>query len=69
MDLAAAEKHRLEEKQRAVRKHREARGEHHKPLFFIEYQDEQCGEKAYKFNNIYWERRKKLDWSICPDPF
>jgi hypothetical protein len=34
-DLAAEEKHRLEEKQRAVRKQREEMGIEYKPRFFI----------------------------------
>lgn len=69
IEEAAAEKHRLEEKQRAIRKQREAQGLHHKPLYFVEYQDEHCGEKSYKFNDVYWEKRRKNDWRDSPDLF
>lgn len=62
LDLAAAEKHRLEEKQRAMRKQRESMEIHHNPAYFVEYHDEHSGEKSYKFNNTYWEKRKKNDW-------
>ena len=69
IDKAAAEKHRLEEKQRAVRKQREAQGIHYKPIYFVEYHDEHSGEKSYKFNDTYWEKRKKNDWHDSQDLF
>ena len=68
-DMAAEEKHRLEEKQRAVRKRREDMGIMYKPAYFKEVEDEHCGEKAYIYLGNYWEKRKKMDYVDCPDLF
>jgi len=61
--LAAAEKHRLEEAQRARRKEMEAKGEHHKPVYYEKTTIPETGEEIYVFNGQYWEDRKKKDWS------
>ncbi|CDW78336.1 oxysterol-binding protein [Stylonychia lemnae] len=68
-DMAAEEKHRLEEKQRVVRKRREDKQILHKPAYFKEVDDEHCGEKAYVYLGNYWEKRKKMDYVDCPDLF
>lgn len=68
-DEAADEKHRLEEKQRAVRKKREAAKIPYKPMFFKEVDDEYCDEKAYVYTGNYWEKRKNLDYADYPDLF
>ena len=67
-DEAADEKHRLEEKQRAQRKEREVAQLMYKPTYFIEGEDDK-GYKDYKFNNIYWDKRKKVDWKHSLDLF
>jgi len=59
MDRAAEEKHRLEEKQRAVRKEREHAGIEHRPRYFSQTIDPHSGENMYVFNNLYWDLRKK----------
>jgi hypothetical protein len=68
-DTAANEKHRLEQKQRAARKIKEENQIPYKPLWFVECDDEIGDEKTYKFGGKYWEHRKRLDWSECPDLF
>lgn len=67
IDKAAEEKHRLEEKQRAVRKQREKLGLEYKPKYFNQTIDPHSGENMYQFNSTYWEKRAKLDYSDMPD--
>jgi len=38
-------------------------------MYFDEVEDEIGGEKTYKYNGIYWDKRKKLDYADCPDLF
>ena len=66
-DRAAEEKHRLEEKQRAVRKKREHEGIEYKAKYFYQTLDKYSGETMYEFNNIYWEKRKNQDYADMPD--
>lgn len=68
-DRAADEKHRLEEKQRAVRKRREEEQVIWKPLYFKEITDEHCGEKSYEYLGNYWDKRKKMDYKDLPELF
>lgn len=58
-DLAATEKNRLEENQRARRREREARGEEFVPAWFAKARCEVTGEDYWKFNGKYWEQREK----------
>ena len=58
-DLAATEKNRLEENQRARRREREARGEEFVPAWFSKTRCEVTGEEYWKFNGKYWEQREK----------
>ena len=66
-ELAASEKHRLEEKQRAARKLLE--GEY-TPKYFSEEKDK-TGESIYKLNVDYWAIRKSGNWEKVgvPDLF
>ena len=67
--LAASEKDRLEEKQRAVRKYREAMKIEPKPFYFDEYTNpDDPSQTYYKYNGKYFEvDRKNKDWSRLPD--
>jgi hypothetical protein len=58
-DLAATEKNRLEEAQRARRRAREARGEEFVPAWFYKARCDITGEEYWQFNGKYWERRDK----------
>lgn len=69
-DLAASEKHRLEEKQRATRKWREENpGNDFVPKYFEKYEDLEIGETYYKYGTKrnYWEDRKNGDWAHMED--
>uniref|UniRef100_H3DEJ2 Oxysterol-binding protein n=1 Tax=Tetraodon nigroviridis TaxID=99883 RepID=H3DEJ2_TETNG len=78
-DEANAEKQRLEEKQRAVRRRREAEAsdaindgreyEGYQPLWFHQRRDSVTGEKSFVYKGGYWETKERQDWSMCPDIF
>lgn len=68
-DFAATEKHRVEEKQRAKRREREAKGEDFTPKWFSKGRCEITGEEYWVYNEQYWPCREKKDWSICEDIF
>jgi len=71
-DLAATEKNRVEEKQRAKRKEREAKGEEFQPKWFHKGRCETTGEEFWEFNHEYWKERAKSGegkWSGCEDIF
>lgn len=68
-DKAAEEKNRVEEKQRAARRIREATGEEWKPKFFSQQKHPVTGESYWQFNGDYWKRRQNHDWSISDDIF
>lgn len=68
-DFAATEKNRVEEKQRAARRVREARGEEFKPKWFEKKLDKVIGEEYWETNGRYWKAREKGDWSVCEDIF
>ncbi|XP_033333217.1 oxysterol binding protein isoform X4 [Megalopta genalis] len=78
-DEANAEKLRLEEKQRAVRRAREhdaekaaAQGlpyETYVPLWFKKEQDPYTDSLCYVYGGEYWECKSKGDWSRCPHIF
>lgn len=69
MKLAADEKNRLEEKQRAVRKYNEKHNIEHKPFYFDEWKNPDDDSLIYyRYNGKYWEHdRAKKDWSRLPD--
>jgi hypothetical protein len=70
LKLAADEKHRLEEKQRKMRKEREEKGIKYEPKYFYEHIDEDTGEKMFKYGKRdYWEDRKKHDFNHLDEIF
>ena len=56
MKLAAAEKTRLEEKQRAVRKYNEHNHIEHKTVYFDKLPEKVNGEDFWMYNHSYYER-------------
>uniref|UniRef100_A0A3B3HRR6 Oxysterol-binding protein n=1 Tax=Oryzias latipes TaxID=8090 RepID=A0A3B3HRR6_ORYLA len=77
-DEANAEKQRLEEKQRAVRRRREgcpgplccaSEYEGYQPLWFHQRRDSLTGETSFVYKGGYWETKESQDWNICPDIF
>lgn len=68
-DLAAEEKHRVEEKQRAKRREREANGEEYKPKWFSKDKCSVTGEEYWKHTGDYWGCRAQQEWSKCEDIF
>lgn len=59
-DLAATEKNRVEEKQRAARREREANGEEYVPRWFTKGKDEVTGEEYWVSNGEYWRNREEV---------
>ncbi|TKA78156.1 hypothetical protein B0A49_01943 [Cryomyces minteri] len=73
-DFAATEKNRVEEKQRAKRRQREAAGEEFVPRWFTKERDKVTGEEFWKFTGEYWKVRngvaeEKGTWAGCEDIF
>ncbi|KAE8315722.1 Oxysterol-binding protein-domain-containing protein [Aspergillus transmontanensis] len=68
-EIAADEKHRVEEKQRAKRRERETKGEEYQPKFFTRKKCPITGEEYWAHNGKYWAAREAQDWSICEDIF
>uniref|UniRef100_A0A3Q1H4Y9 Oxysterol-binding protein n=1 Tax=Acanthochromis polyacanthus TaxID=80966 RepID=A0A3Q1H4Y9_9TELE len=79
-DEANSEKQRLEEKQRAVRRRREAEASdaldeekfeknRKTPLWFHQRRDSVTGETNFVYKGGYWESKDRQDWSMCPDIF
>ena len=68
-DLAATEKNRVEEKQRAARRKREAEGDEWKPKWFEKKNDPTTGESYWETNGLYWKKRAEKDWAVCDDIF
>ena len=69
MKTAAAEKNRLEEKQRAVRRFKEKKKLAHQTAYFEEWKNPEDDNQVYfRYNGAYFERdRKTRDWSRLPD--
>ena len=61
--VAKAEKERVEEKQRAVRKAREEGGENYKPRWFSLIEDE------WRYDGGYWEMKARGEMANIPDIF
>lgn len=59
-DLAASEKNRLEEAQRARRKLRQQNGDEFAPAWFEKTKCEITGVEHWKFTGKYWEQREKF---------
>ncbi|KAL8776927.1 MAG: hypothetical protein Q9194_002843 [Teloschistes cf. exilis] len=72
-DLAATEKNRVEEKQRAVRREREVNGEEYVPRWFTKGKDETTGEEYWISNGEYWRNRDEVSqggkWQGVQDIF
>ncbi|XP_067378658.1 oxysterol-binding protein 2 isoform X1 [Channa argus] len=84
-DEANSEKQRLEEKQRAVRRRREAEAsdaldeecdydsgreyEGYQPLWFHQRRNSVTGETTFVYKGGYWEAKERQDWTMCPDIF
>ncbi|KAI9690344.1 MAG: hypothetical protein M1822_009306 [Bathelium mastoideum] len=72
-DRAATEKHRVEEKQRAARRTREAAGEEFVPRWFRREVCAETGETYWRFNGEYWKVREAVTeqgrWAGCEDIF
>ncbi len=64
---ATEEKLRLEEKQRGVRRAREAANIEWEPVWFKKEYDPHSGTEGWAYKGGYWESRAKKDWSKCPD--
>lgn len=78
-DEANLEKQRLEEKQRAKRRKREAEAaqaqtegkvyEGYKPTWFEKVVDDLTGTPIHVYKGGYWEAKEKGDWAMTPDIF
>ncbi|EGT34864.1 hypothetical protein CAEBREN_14266 [Caenorhabditis brenneri] len=78
-DEANKKKLEIEDKQRVVRRRREAekelamkRGdkyEEYEPTWFTRVQDESNGALIHQYKGGYWEAKERHDWSKCPDIF
>ncbi|KAL8969630.1 MAG: hypothetical protein Q9183_001909 [Haloplaca sp. 2 TL-2023] len=72
-DVAATEKNRVEEKQRAARREREAAGEDYVPRWFTKGKDKITGEEYWISNGDYWRTRDTVakggEWTGVQDIF
>ncbi|KAM8879239.1 oxysterol-binding protein 1-like isoform 8-T10 [Spinachia spinachia] len=81
-DEANAEKQRLEEKQRTVRREREREavkaasspeeGTHpdsYQAMWFDKLDDPASGETLHVYKGGYWEAKEQGKWDVCPDIF
>ncbi|KAJ8953651.1 hypothetical protein NQ314_007258, partial [Rhamnusium bicolor] len=78
-DDANKEKVRLEEKQRAVRRQREAEAERaaaegrpyqpYKPVWFEQTKEDDSDVIHHVYKGTYWDAKDKQEWSECPDIF
>jgi len=70
MIMAAKEKDRLENKQRAARQEREENGIAYTPAYFVEYQNPEDEQVYYVYNNQYYSQdRKHQRWDRLSDLF
>lgn len=68
-DLASDEKHRVEEKQRSARKHRELTKEPYKAKWFAKKKHPVTGDNFWESNGEYWLKRKEKDLKNSGDIF
>ncbi len=66
-ELAATEKNRVEEKQRARRRERDAQGEHFEPRWFSKSRCPVTGEEYWQFSGEYWRSRATGKWEGLED--
>ncbi len=68
---ATDEKHRLEEKQRAAKRLRDAQGQHWTPRWFSKTIDPDTGLEGWTLDKDYWAVRARTSdarrWEMCPD--
>ena len=69
LKAASTEKHRIEEKQRSMRKEREKRGEKWRARYFEEEEDSKTGEKSFRYVRDYWADRKTGNWGHLENIF
>jgi hypothetical protein len=69
LKLATDEKYRLEEKQRAVRRHREQHKIEYAPVYFTKQLDVIAQEETYISNGKYWNDKAAQNWKHLPDIF
>lgn len=62
-DLAASAKHKLEEKQRAVRKERDSEGTVYEPKYFALDTDPDTNCRIWRYKDNYWTKRPQSDWA------
>jgi hypothetical protein len=62
VELAASEKHRLEELQRARRRLRKQNNEQYQPKWFTLEVDEDIGQEIYKYKGGYFEASETGEW-------
>lgn len=60
-DLAATEKHRVEEKQRSSRREREVSGEEYSPRYFVKDMHPITRQEYWKYTDKYWQLRADKD--------
>uniref|UniRef100_A0A8C9XBK8 Oxysterol-binding protein n=1 Tax=Sander lucioperca TaxID=283035 RepID=A0A8C9XBK8_SANLU len=80
-DEANAEKQRLEEKQRTVRREREREAvkasspeegthpDNYQAMWFEKLDDPVSGETLHVYKGGYWEAKDQGSWDVCPDIF
>ncbi|KAL8789992.1 MAG: hypothetical protein Q9213_000878 [Squamulea squamosa] len=68
-DLAAEEKNRVEEKQRAKRREREEKGEEWTPRWFERAKHEVTGEEFWRCTGEYWRCRERGEWKGVEEIF
>jgi hypothetical protein len=70
MTLAAVEKDRLENRQRAFRKYNETMGIEPQPAYFEKWQNPSDDQIYWRYNGKYFEQdRQKQDWNRSHDIF
>ncbi|XP_023029945.1 oxysterol binding protein isoform X2 [Leptinotarsa decemlineata] len=78
-DESNKEKIRIEEKQRAVRRQREAEAEKastegrpyqpYQPIWFEQTKEDDSDVVHHTYKGTYWEAKEKQNWSDCPNIF
>ena len=66
---ASNEKHRVEEKQRAARKERDAAKITYKPNWFTKKKHPITGDTFWELNDTYWKKRKEHQLKDAGDIF
>lgn len=67
MDEAGKIKHRLEQKQREVKKQNDKDKTPWQPIYFELQMDEDTGEEVWIYNGDYLKDRAQKSWNRSPD--